>query len=160
MFRAPRPAGRRPERSSGLEDAVQTGSDLTAGKVKLKTIFTSVAGAGNNCIHVGDAAASEMVGGEIGEPHGGQRLKNLQCLGALQGQERHFVADIFDVASRRLWELNPFQILRDIGGVHDQHEVLGGMPIDEQIVHDGPVRIRHCGVLCLPVDEFRRVVGW
>ena len=49
-------------------------------------------------------------------------------------------------------------VVRDVGGVDDEHEVAGGEPVDEQIVDKSALRRRQRGVLRLPHFELGSVV--
>ena len=72
----------------------------------------------------------------------------------MQREKRCLVADVFDGRVNRLCECDPLEVFGDVRGIDDDHEVFRIVPVDEQIVNNGSVRISDRRILRLPVTSF------
>src|SRR4029077_15893978 len=79
--------------------------------------------------------------------------------GPVEGDERGLGRDIYAVAQPPRAVLEPGPILVEVGGVDDDQIVVGGDPVDDQIVHDAAGRQTGHGVERAPVGEAGDVVG-
>ena len=115
---------------------------------------------------IGDAHARHLAGREpvvldVGEVDAGQRLQDFARHRPLDRDERvaragihgHRIADPGDLAR------NPVEVLDDVRGVHDQHEVLVGQPVGQHIVDERALRGRERRVVRLADGEPGRVVA-
>jgi hypothetical protein len=80
------------------------------------------------------------VGRHGGERATGEPVDEFRCLRALHRDQRGLVGDVDDVAGGRRVLAEPLEVLRDVAGVENDHEVIVGALVEDAVVDDPTAR--------------------